>query len=237
VFRRGEDVYTYTANSIGSNNRQLGKVMRLALGFGMGAAKFQDTAAKSRIKLTLAEAMNGVNAFRAANEPIVQLWHGCENQAKKAIWNPGIEYTFRRLRFRMADPKRKLARALLMTLPSGRNLVYRDVRIDNNEIRFWGVDQYRKVWCELKTYGGKLVENATQAVARDLLAEAIVVIDEYFPDTLCTTVHDEVIAATRTENAPHLLNFMESIMSSPPAWASGMPLSCKGVIAERYAKL
>ena len=59
---------------------------------------------------------------------------------------------------------------------------------------FWGVNQFTRKWCELDTYGGKLVENATQAVARDLLADAIVRLDTTLKIELLTTVHDEIVA-------------------------------------------
>ena len=77
----------------------------------------------------------------------------------------------------MARSDKRAAGALLMELPSRRKLVYRNARVENGRIIYWGVNQYTRQWCELDTYGGKLVENATQAVARDLLAEAMVHLD------------------------------------------------------------
>jgi DNA polymerase family A len=239
VFRRGEDVYIFTANGVGSSNRQLGKVLRLACGYGMGHVKFQETAASPayRVVLTLAEAKAAVDAFRQANPLIVSLWHACETSARKAILSPGEGFNYKKLRFHMADPKGRLAGALLMTLPSGRNLVYRNARLENGRIVFWGVDQTTKQWRELDTYGGKLVENATQAVARDLLADAIVELDKFYPDALCTTVHDEIVALTADDHARYLLALMRLSMNNPKPWAKGMPLSAKGAVVERYAKL
>jgi DNA polymerase len=237
VFRRGEDVYTYTANAIGSSSRPLGKILVLACGYGMGHVKFQTTAAEWGLNLSTAQASAAVSAFRLARKRTVALWHACEHCALDAIRNPGSVFRFKKLQFRMADPNKALKGSLLMTLPSGRNLVYRNARIENGQITFWGVDQYTRRWRELTTYGGKLVENATQATARDLLAEAVVELDRDFPGTLCTTIHDEVIALTREDAADTLLSEMRQAMSTPPAWGTNLPLSAKGKTLDRYCKL
>ena len=238
VFRRHEDVYVFTAQGVGSTNRTLGKVLRLACGYGMGPDKFRDTAAIYKLVLTLPEAQVAVRNFRLANAPIVALWHACEASAKQAISNPGDTLTFKRLKFRMADPKGRLKGALLMELPSGRNLVYRNARIDAGRIIYWGVNQYTRQWCELDTYGGKLVENATQAVARDLLADALVELDKIVDwAEILTTVHDEIVAMTKNRHALGLLTVMQGRMDTHPTWAKGMPLSCAGGIVQRYGKL
>jgi DNA polymerase len=237
VFRRHEDVYIFTAHGIGSTNRTLGKVLRLACGYGMGPDKFRETAATYKLSLTLQGARDAVRNFRVANAPIVSLWHACEGSAKNAINNPGDKFSFNHLTFRMANPKGRLAGALLIELPSGRNLVYRNARIDDGRIVYWGVNQYTRQWCEMDTYGGKLVENATQAVARDLLAEAMVDLERKFPGALLTTVHDEIVAMAKREKADELFAEMQFVMSTPPAWAKGMPLSSAGGVSERYGKL
>ena len=238
VFRRKEDVYVVTAAGVGSTNRQLGKVLRLACGYGMGHVKFQETANKApyNLNLTLADAHSAVTAFRNSNAPIVTLWHGVEATARNAILRPSDTLRFKKLGFRMANPNGRLAGALLMELPSGRNLVYRNARLESGRIVFWGVDQMTRRWKQLDTYGGKLVENATQAVARDLLADAIVVLEQARPGVALTTVHDEVIAMTEDRNAVNLLADLKGIMSTPPVWGRGLPLSSSGSISKRYGK-
>jgi DNA polymerase len=204
----------------------------------MGPGKFEETAASYGLTLTAAEADAAVRGFRTANKPIVDLWRACERAAKEAIRNPSSIFAVKKLQFRMASPTGRLSGSLLMELPSGRNLVYRNVRLDNDSIVYWGVDQYTRQWKELRTYGGKIVENATQAVARDLLADAVIALDEAWPDTLCTTVHDEIVALTDDEHAEWLLKVMKFYMSAPTApWAHGMPLSAAGAVIKRYAKL
>ena len=238
VFRRKEDVYVVTAAGVGSTNRQLGKVLRLACGYGMGHVKFQETANKApyNLNLTIGDAHGAVTAFRTSNAPIVQLWHGVEATARNAILRPSDTLRFKKLGFRMAHPKGRLAGALLMELPSGRNLVYRNARLENGRIVFWGVDQMTRRWKQLDTYGGKLVENATQAVARDLLADSVVELEQRRPGVALTTVHDEIIAMTEDVYAEGLLARMKTIMSNPPAWGHGLPLSSSGSISKRYGK-
>jgi DNA polymerase len=239
VFRKKEqDIYVFTAQMVGSNNRQLGKVLRLACGYGMGHVKFQETANKAPyfLDLSLADAHSAVTAFRTSNAPIVALWHGIEATARNAILRPSETLRFKKLGFRMASPTGRLAGSLLMELPSGRNLVYRNVRLENGRIVFWGVDQMTRRWKQLDTYGGKLVENATQAVARDLLADTIVVLERHHPGAALTTVHDEIIAMTEDACAPMLLALMRNVMTVPPYWGRGLPLSANGSISKRYGK-
>ena len=237
VFRKGEDIYVFTAKGVGSTNRMLGKVLRLACGYGMGHVKFLETAAGYGVKLNPLQAKDAVVAFRQANAPIVSLWHACENCAKNAILSPSDTYQFKKLKFRMANPKGRLAGALLMELPSGRNLVYRNARLESGRIVFWGVNQFTRKWCEQDTYGGKLVENATQAVARDLLADAIVSSETTLTINLLTTVHDEIVAMAPEERAEDILRTMKFAMNHPPAWGKGLPLSCSGAVVKRYGKL
>jgi DNA polymerase bacteriophage-type len=237
VFRRGDDVYTFTAQSIGSNSRPLGKVMRLGLNYGMGHAKFRDTARLAGIELEENQARSVVDAFRRANKPIVELWRELEACARQAIWNSDETFTYKRISFRMGKPDRELAGALLMRLPSGRRLVYRNARVHNGRVVFQGVHQTTHRWGPQDTYGGKLAENATQACARDLLAEAMVAFDRMWPNTLCATVHDEIVALVPDEEAPVASLDLNHFMSTSPAWGDGLPLSATGGVVERYGKL
>lgn len=238
VFRRGEDIYLYTAASIGSALRLLGKVLRLACGFGMGPLKFQATAAGYGLDLSMLEAEDAVHAWRIANQPIVSMWSAYENAARTVIANPSMptQRVNGLVGFRMALPTGRLAGSLLIEKPSGGMLVYRNARLEDNRITFDGVDQYTRQWKAISTYGGKLAENVTQSVARDLLADAMLTFDQAWPDTLVMTVHDEIGALVPEAHAEVTLNTMKTIMGTPPLWARGMPLSAAGYVARRYAK-
>ena len=238
VFRRGEDVYVYTAAGIGSTDRQLGKVLRLACGYCMGAAKFQQTAKSYGITLSGEESSNAVSRFRASNRPIVNLWYAYESAAKNAVSFPDQQFHVGPTRFRMGARDGRAKGALLIEKPSGGTLIYRDATIENGSIRYWGVHQTTRQWVQIDTYGGKICENCTQAVARDLLASAMREFDALHPNALLTTIHDEIVALAWNAGAiaPRMLNDLKRIMSDPPVWAPDMPLSAAGYIADRYAK-
>lgn len=236
VFRQKQDIYVHTAQSVGSTNRTLGKVLRLACGYGMGPAKFQSTAAGYGLELGLKEAADAVYAFRQSNIPIVTLWRGYEESAKAAILNPGKTIDAGKVTFRMADPNGRVAGSLLIEKPSGGTLVYREARIDDGRVSFQGVHQLTRQWTKIDTYGGKLVENVTQAVARDLIADAMVVFEATAPGMLVATIHDEIVALVPVDRAVADFAFLRNIMSAAPSWAPGLPLSAAGYTSARYAK-
>ena len=241
VFASGEDVYVYTAARIGSQDpkgdRQLGKVAVLGLGFGMGGTKFVDAAATYGIKLEPERAQEIVTQWREANHKIKQLWWDCDQAARTVLLGKQATVQVGRLVFSLGDGL--LDGCMLLTLPSGRNLVYRNARIEAQDgklaITYDGVDQYTRKWTPIRTYGGKLVENATQAVARDLMALAMVQMERDGID-LIGTIHDEVIAEAPAATARATFAAMKRTMSSPPPWASGLPLGGEGFVGPRYKK-
>ncbi|MFQ0815741.1 hypothetical protein AVM02_07465 [Brucella anthropi] len=236
VFARGEDVYVYTAQKMGSNDRQLGKVLVLACGFGMGWSKFQDTARTYRLYLSADEALDAVTVWRQNNPAIVSYWKTAQEACVWAIRNPGRKMAIgpkgRQIVVGVSDVGRTRGH-LLVQLPSGRYLVYRNARLEQGkygpEITYMGVNQYSRKWERLRTYGGKLVENWTQAVARDVQAEATVNIEAQIPG-LVMSVHDELI--NENEDA----SGMAAIMNTPPVWAGGLPVTSDGWVGDRYRK-
>jgi DNA polymerase len=202
----------------------------------MGPGKFQDTAKSYGLTLSALESENAVQSFRNASRKIVGYWYSCESAARSAILYPDQGFTVGKVRFRMALKSGRLTGALLIEKPNGGTLVYRDAKVTYGRISYRGVHQTTRQWTQLDTYGGKLVENITQAVARDLLAEAMKTFDAVYPDALLTTVHDEIIAQSQAADAPQMLADLKQIMSTPPAWGQGLPLSAAGYVADRYAK-
>lgn len=174
--------------------------------------------------------------WRAGHAGVVQFWRSAESAAIAAIESPGVICSAGKVRFV------KNGSFLFMQLPSGRCLAYAYPRLSDDvtpwgapirKIRFMGVDSLTKQWRLLDTYGGKLVENATQAVARDVLAHSLDVLDRAgWPVVL--HVHDEAVAETdptfgSTED-------LERLMAQTPAWLAGCPVSAEGWSEERYRK-
>jgi DNA polymerase len=123
---------------------------------------------------------------------------------------------------------------LRISLPSGRYLCYPHPKIEDNKISYMGVNQFSRKWERLTTYGGKLVENITQAVARDILAAGMTNAEEKGYEIILT-VHDEIIA--EVPNSPEFTQkHLSELMSQVPIWAAGLPLAAKGFETNRYQK-
>lgn len=236
VFASGEDVYVFTANRIGSDDRQLGKVAVLGLGFGMGSVKFVDAAKTYGITLTDERAQEVVSAWRKANSKIVSFWYDLERAARAAIERDD-ETEVGKCRVRMA--RGKLAGSMLIILPSGRHLVYRNARLEfvdgKSNITFDGTNQYTRNWEAVRTYSGKLAENVTQAVARCLLADAMLRMEQQGLN-IVASIHDEVVCEVAENNGADALDAMKQIMATGPAWAKGLPLGGAGWFGPRYGK-
>ena len=237
VFRRGEDVYVHTARKIGSADRQLGKVLVLACGFGMGWAKFQETAKTYGLRLTEDAAREAVTAWRQANEQIVAFWAACDEAGREvAKAKNGFRTTVRGLLHfeRWRDH-------LLIGLPAGRALVYRHVHTHTDDtgkesIGYYGVDQRTRFYGTQRTYGGKLVENIVQAVARDVLVDALLAVEQDDLLELVLHVHDETICEVPADRAEDGLRCLLAHMQRTPAWAPGLPVAAEGRVMARYGK-
>ena len=205
--------------------RQKGKVAELALGYQGGAGALLAMGALA-MGLLENELPVLVGTWRGANKKIVTLWQQVENDAKRVI-REKIAVTREKYGFSM-DGK-----SLLMHLPSGRSMAYWNARIETNQIVFDGQDPKTKRWGKLSTYGGKLVENLTQAVARDCMAEAMLRMRNAGYQTRMT-VHDEIIAEMPIGVGS--VAEVEALMSAPISWAAGLPLKAVGFESPYYRK-
>jgi len=167
--------------------------------------------------------------WREAHPMTVQLWAEMELGFKRATNNPGQTYRYRGFAFR------RDGMWLRIRLPSGRYLCYPSPQVDaDGQCSFMGVDQFTRKWTRVKTYGGKLTENATQSVARDFMFDAMPGIEAAGYE-IVLRVHDEVpcYAPDRPEfNAEHL----SGLLATNPPWAPDMPLAAAGFEGYRYKK-
>jgi len=223
-------------------HRQLGKVQELALGYQGGVGAFQSMAKIYNVIVEDSRADEIKNYWREAHPKIQRYWYALEEAAIKAVSNPGHK-------FKAGAQGREVVflkngSFLWCRLPSGRALCYPYPRI-GNMVTPWGADKeglfYYKVdaeknrWQEVKTYGGSLAENITQAVARDILAEAIVRL-ESIGYNVVMHVHDEVVVELKTADPEKDLRAVEKIMAVIPDWATGLPLASAGWFGTRYRK-
>ena len=241
-FRRGEDIYCSTASKMfhvavekhGQNAdlRQKGKVAVLALGYGGGVGAL-DKMGGQTLGMTAEEEQDTVDKWRAANPHIVAFWRQVEKMVRLSLEFPKDEIKCGKLVLRMHGE------TLAVRLPSGREICYYKMRYDEREgrLQYMGVDQKTNTWKMLDTFGGKLVENITQAVARDCLAEVLIAVERECPDiSIVFHVHDEIVCEVPEYMADEALRTVNEIFSRVPSWATGLPLKGAGYMGKFYYK-
>jgi len=236
LFEAGGDIYCETGARMfrqvvekHSPLRQRAKVAVLACGYqgGVGALK---TMGGEKLGLSEEEMADIVAAWRAANPKIAQLWWDINAAAIAVIKDGGTRAVGR---IRLAHDKG----ALIITLPSGRPLVYPSPRIGENRfggesITHMGVGVNRK-WGRIETYGGKLTENIVQATARDILAHAIARLERSgYPVVM--HIHDEVV--TEVPEGRGSVEELCALMSQAPPGPAGLPLAAEGFESTYYRK-
>jgi DNA polymerase bacteriophage-type len=240
------DIYGIPREAVDKQQRQIGKVSELACGYQGGVGAFQAMAYTYRVKVPDEQAADIVKRWRLANSNIVQLWWDLDEAAREAVRRPGTTQVAAqsgdKLRFKKAGS------FLFMQIPSGRCLCYPYPRLVEKEmpwkdydgnpvfktvVTYKGIDSYTRKWGDCYGYGGLWLQNATEAVCRDLLAGAMLRLESSgFPVIL--TVHDEIV--TEPNLGFGTVENFESAMCELPAWAEGFPLAASGFEGERYHK-
>lgn len=218
AFRDGRDIYVETAERMGGLTRKEGKVAVLALGYNGGINSLRVMGADGDDeKLQFL-----VNQWRGANPAIVGLWHTMDHAFK--FGGPVGDHMF----------VEKEGTDRYIRLPSGRAIAYHDVKI--SWVVKWGKRVQEASFKDPKpgafrtsTYGGRLVENVTQAVARDVLAEALVRLDGAGYQVV-GHVHDEILVLGDVQDG------VTKQMVQVPAWAQGLPIDGAGFVCARYRK-
>lgn len=227
----------YNRNDIGKKGieRQLGKTAILGCGFGMGDTKFLSTCHAWGIPIPADLAKKSVETYRSIYPRVRSSWFSQEAAAIKAVQTSESVHCGRVQWQSSGD-------ALLCRLPSGRSLVYNNPSLDYVKtpwgesklaLHFMGVNSVTKKWEREHTYGGKLVENITQAVARDIMAAAMFRAEKE-GYSVAFSVHDEIVSEV-PETFGNIKEF-ESLLCRLPVWAVGCPIAAKGFITKRYRK-
>lgn len=170
-------------------------------------------------------------SWRQAHPEITSFWKDLGDTVKEAVARPGVTLTCRKLVIRReAD-----VNWLRIRLPSRRFLCYPSPRVDEKgQFSYMGVNQYSRKWSRIKSYGGKLAENVTQAVARDVMAASMAEAERQGFEILLT-VHDEIITETPDRDSWNHER-LAALMSANPSWADGLPLAAAGFESYRYKK-
>ena len=244
AFASGKDIYCATASAmfgvtvvkhgINGELRQKGKVATLACGYGGGIGALKAMGA-DKMGLSDTELQAVVNKWRAASPHIVRLWSDVETAMMKAVTGIPTKLKQKDLYFHQEDGD------LYIELPSGRHLVYLNAHIGQNRfgseaIIYTGLGGSKTTsgrWGKLETYGGKIVENAVQAIARDCLCAAMARLTRA-GYKICAHIHDEVIL--EMPEGKGNLDEAIAIMCKNAPWNEGLVMNADGFEAKYYQK-
>jgi len=249
AFRDGKDIYCESASQmfgvpvvkhgINGELRAKGKIAELALGYQGGAGALINMGALD-MGLTEDELPEIVTRWRNANSKIRNLWYAMDSAAIEVIGRGGSAEVNGIKLSREYDTAQGVSK-LVLQLPSGRCLYYINPSLGTNQfggssIIYNGVDQSTKRWKHIETYGGKLVENCVQAIARDALAGALDRL-EAAGLPIVFHVHDEVVIDAKPFASPkEMLKKVTDIMAAPIPWAPGLPLNAEGWVGDFFTK-
>jgi len=227
AFERKEDVYKIMASSIYNkaveditdSERFVGKTTILGAGYGMGATKFAIQLKTFGVEIEEQEAKRIIDVYRATYPRIPELWkeanRSLDAMAQKKTCEVGCQ------------PEALSLTASGFLLPSGLYLNYNDLRRDDDAYSY-GSRRGR-----VKIYGGKVVENLCQAVARCIIGEQMLRIAKRYKVAL--TVHDAVMAVVPEEERDEAIKYIHDCMSWRPSWAKTLPLACEIGAGKSYA--
>ena len=237
AFENGEDIYCRTASrmfgvpvekhGVNGHLRQKGKIATLACGYqgALGALK-----AMGGIEMGLSEdeLQSIVDSWREANPNIVSLWWDIDSVVKRVV-KTRTEEEYKNL---VISYEKGI---LFIELPSKRRLAYPKAKLGTNRfggesVVYEGIVVGNK-WDKIESYGGKFVENIVQAIARDILAEAMMRLEKK-GFNIVMHIHDEVVIESDSSSIEEI----NEIMSLVPSWAPGLILDADGFESEFYKK-
>ena len=237
VFRSGLDPYKVNASAtfrvdyadVSGDQRQVGKVQELALGFLGGAGAFEVFGRVYGIHLSTGEVARAVEGWRRANPWAMHHGTQLEGAYLRAMRNKGHEFAAGRIVY-LFD-----GQTLWYSLPSGRVLCYPNAKFDEEgNVTYtkaaWKPAADATEWPRARLWRGLACENVTQAVAHDILRYALRQLDG-----VIAHVHDEIVVECPESEAESTAAHIHKIMCTPPAWASGLPLAAEGVTTRRYS--
>ena len=211
-----------------TDERQLGKVCVLGLGYQMGAPKLQMTLAKGalggpKIVLPLEEVARIVSIYRRENYKIAAGWQMCAQWIEHMADERAEPITYKCLEIGHE----------YIRLPNGMCLKYPDLKKAKGD-KGWDEWTYQSGDMRKKIYGGLLCENLVQALARIIVMHQMLMIDKKYPVVM--TTHDETVAHPKTKDAQKCYDFMEKCMTTPLWWCPDIPLAAEGGFADNYSK-
>tara|TARA_R100001510_G_scaffold46575_1_gene43572 strand:- start:12233 stop:14059 length:1827 start_codon:yes stop_codon:yes gene_type:complete len=231
AFAKGEDVYVKMASRIygvpeedvTKDQRFVGKTTILGAGYGMGAVRFTEQLKNFGFDMELHEARRVINIYRDANWKIKHLWRDAQNMLINLT--RGDTYEFGRAGVIGIS---SLHKALI--LPSNLLLHYTDLRATPTDK---GVDMdYQTRKGRTRIYGGKVIENVCQAIARCIIGEQMLKIASKYKVVM--TVHDSIVCCVPDDEVFEAQQYVETCMRWCPDWAEGLPINCESGAGKSY---
>ena len=235
-YREGRDVYSEFASKVygktitkaDKTERAVGKTCILGLGYGTGWSKLQQTLKISAgVTMDDQECKRLVGVYREVNNKVIDLWKTCDDALQDmASWKKGKEPYYLDAR-----------QALLVTsegikLPNGLYIRYPGLTWDTSEAKSKFVYKSRRGFNSI--WGGSVVENVVQALARIIVGEQMLEINKKYRPVL--TVHDAVVNVVPEIEVDEALTFITATMSTPPSWATGLPVACEAHHGASYGE-
>jgi DNA polymerase len=235
AFDRGEDVYKIMASAIygkdvteiTKDERFVGKTTILGCGYGMGAKKFQAQLKNFNVAIDLDEATRIIDTYRATYPKITELWKSAASALKAVLQNQ--QTTLGR------DGVLKIDGSSGVLLPNGLYLRYPNLRIVENEegkSELMYDTKKGKAIIPTRIYGGKVIENVCQALARIVIGEQMLLVAKKY--RVVMTVHDAIACIAPTEQVEAAKEYVEMCMRTRPDWGMELPLNCEAGYGESY---
>jgi len=232
-FRANQDVYSIFASKIYKQDiskknpveRFVGKTCILGLGYGTGAKKLQHTLKTQPPGADLPddECKRIVDLYRHSNDKIVELWRECDYALECMMsWPEGKKS------FYLGANKCVEITVAGIKLPNGLYIRYPNLRNEDDKIVYDSRKGTVSIW------GGAMVENVVQALARIIVGEQMLAIKERYRPVL--TVHDAAVIVAPKSDKDQAVAFITQVMSTPPSWATGLPVACEAKYGESYGE-
>ena len=219
-------VYERPITKINKTERAVGKTCILGLGYGTGWAKLQQTLKLAAgVELDERECKRLVSVYRNINSKVIDLWRECEEALRDiASWPEGKQpYPIGQHDALYATPQG-------IKLPNGLYIKYPGLTWDTSEAKSKFIYKSRRGFISI--WGGSVVENVVQALARIIIGEQMLKINKKYRPVL--TVHDAVVNVIPEAEIDSAIRFIIDTMSTPPDWATGLPVACEAHFGDSY---
>ena len=231
AFAKGEDVYKKMASRIygvpeedvDKDQRFVGKTTILGAGYGMGAVRFTEQLKSFGFDMGLDEARRVINIYRSTNDKINQLWKDAQDTITNLSREEAVPFGRNNLLTVNID---KTA----LELPSGLLMRYSDLEATQTD-RGYEFD-YKTRKGRIRIYGGKVVENVCQALARCIIGHQMIGVSRRYKVVL--TVHDSIVCCVPDDEVAEARSYIEACMREVPDWANGLPVDCESGVGKSY---